>query len=143
MTEINSENIELKVDEYGLLHIKFVNLKGQLYGNVFSYTSKSGGNTEPLIVYALYVAELSNISWEETYDVESTQNSDGKYEIQYKKGVESLISYDIFRFTILKGSKGNENKDNIKLKNLNFSILKAYLKEISGLILEALQNILK
>ncbi len=34
--ELYFDNSELKVDENRLIHIKFINLKGQLYGSVFS-----------------------------------------------------------------------------------------------------------
>ena len=38
-TELTSKNIEFKFDEYGLLHLKFVNLKGQVSG-LFSSSTK-------------------------------------------------------------------------------------------------------
>ena len=44
------------------------------------------------------MTELSNINLEETYDDESTKNSDGKYEVQFKNMAESLI----LAFTVMK-----------------------------------------
>ena len=96
--ELYFDNSELKVDENRLIHIKFINLKGQLYGSVFSQTSKSGEKIKQHLAYAPIMTELSNINLEETYDDESTKNSDGKYEVQFENMAESLI----LAFTVMK-----------------------------------------
>ena len=90
-----------------------------------------------------YTADLSNIAWEETYAVESTKKADGKYDVKFKSMTESSISYNIFRVTVSRKSKENENMVKLQIKKLNFTPLKNHLKKISGLILETLKNRLK
>jgi len=190
-TELTPKNIEFKFDEYGLLHLKFVNLKGKVTGSFFASlkpivpvkptikpivkptinpiikpitflpTVKSLPpkklETANIIKKAsilrkmppifrwsnTYTADLSNIAWEETYAVESTKKADGKYDVKFKSMTESSISYNIFRVTVSRKSKENENMVKLQIKKLNFTPLKNHLKKISGLILETLKNRLK
>ena len=190
-TELTHKNIEFKFDEYGLLHLKFVNLKGKVTGSFFASlkpivpvkptikpivkptinpiikpitflpTVKSLPpkklETANIIKKAsilrkmppifrwsnTYTADLSNIAWEETYAVESTKKADGKYDVKFKSMTESSISYNIFRVTVSRKSKENENMVKLQIKKLNFTPLKNHLKKISGLILETLKNRLK
>jgi len=176
-TELTPKNIEFKFDEYGLLHLKFVNLKGKITGS-FSASSRKifvnptikpisvksiSANTlntlenvkkiiKPTILPRIppyfrllntYTADLSNIAWEETYAMESTKKADGKYDVKFKSMTESSISYNIFRVTVSRKSKEDENMVKLQIKNLNFAPLKNHLKKISGLILETLKNRLK
>ena len=176
-TELTPKNIEFKFDEYGLLHLKFVNLKGKVTGSFFASlkpivpvkptikpivkptinpiikpitflpTVKSLPpkklETANIIKKAsilrkmppifrwsnTYTADLSNIAWEETYAVESTKKADGKYDVKFKSMTESSISYNIFRVTVSRKSKEDENMVKLQIKNLNFTPLKNHLKK--------------
>ena len=147
-TELNSNNIQFRFDEFGLLHLKFLNIKGQVTGTTStkhtSYiTNVSGKKRIPFTFYTSFTAELNNINWEETYAVESTKKADGKYDVKFKSMNESPISYNIFRINIRNASKEEETITKIQINKLNFTPFKAHLKKISGLILETLQNRLK
>ena len=186
-TELTPKNIEFKFDEYGLLHLKFVNLKGKVTGSFSASRTVIPKPTIKPIIKAMpslptvksipvkslitlekvntvkkptilpreprippyfrwlntYTADLSNIAWEETYAMESTKKADGKYDVKFKSMTESSISYNIFRVSVSRGSKEDENMVKLQIKKLNFTPLKNHLKKISGLILETLKNRLK
>ena len=141
--ELTANNIQFKFDEYGLLHLKFVNLKGQVSGIISGSSFTKINGIMRFRRLSRYRADLSNITWEETYAVESTKKADGKYDVKFKSMTESSISYNIFRVAITRGQKGEEANVKLQIKNLNFTPLKSHLKKISGLILETLKNRLK
>ena len=98
-TELNTNNIQFRFDEFGLLHLKFVNIKGIVKGTTFTkHIAYLGGGKysikRPFTFYTSFTAELS-INWEETYAVESTQKADGKYDVKFKSMSESSIAYNI------------------------------------------------
>ena len=142
-TELTTNNIQFKFDEYGLLHLKFVNLKGRVSGVASGSSITNSNGFMRFRRLSRYTADLSNITWEETYAVESTQKADGKYDVKFKSMTESPISYNIFRVKITRGPKDEEANVKLQIKKLNFTPLKTHLKKISGLILETLKNRLK
>ena len=139
-TELNTNNIQFRFDEFDLLHIKFLNIKGKVTGTAstvkFSYIGKPTIR-KPFLNLTSFTAELNNINWEETYAVESTKKADGKYDIKFKSMNESQIAFNIFRIRI---EKEVETSTKIQINKLNFTPFKAHLKKISGLILETLKN---
>ncbi len=143
-TELNDNNIEFIFDEFGILHIKFINIKGQVRGNTFTkHTMHVGSGNMPYTFYSSYRAELSNITWEETFSVESTEKVDGKYDVKFKSMTESSISYDLFKLIMNNYSRGEDITTKAELEKLDFTPLKSHFKKISALILETLQNSLK
>ena len=135
--ELTSSNVQFKFDDMGLLHIKFVNLEAKIRGNTMTQKSKK---LYWMKVLAPFIAELSNIGWEETYSVKSKKMADGKYDIKIKSITESPISYKIFKFTMYDGTDEEQIKTKVQIKNLNFTPFKNYLKKISGAILDNLQK---
>ena len=136
-TELTSSNVQFKFDDMGLLHIKFVNLKGKIRGNTMTQKSKK---LHWMKILAPFIAELSNIGWEETYSVKSKKNADGKYDVRIKSITETPISYNIFKFTMYDGTDEEQIRTKVQIKNLNFTPFKNYLKKISGAILDNLQK---
>ena len=136
-TELTSSNVQFKFDNMGLLHIKFVNLKGKIKGSAPTRLSKK---LFWMRKFSPFKAELSNICWEETYSVKSKKMADGKYDIKIKSITESPISYKIFKFTMYDGTDEEQIKTKVQIKNLNFTPFKSYLKKISGAILDNLQK---
>jgi len=136
-TELTSSNVQFKFDNMGLLHIKYVNLKGKLKGDTKTERSKKLNWMKQI---SPFIAELSNISYEETYSVKSKKNADGKYDIKIKSITSTPISYKIFRFTMYDGSDEEQVKTKVQIKNLNFTPFKNHLKKISGSILDNLQK---
>ena len=145
--ELRANNVKFKLDEFNLLHLQFVNIKGKLKGTTFNkHTLYSNGKSDiktSFVIYDSFTAELDNISFEITYAVESTKKAIGKYDIKFKSMNESSISYNIFRFTMSNDSKEQEIETKIQINKLNFTPFKNYLKRISELILRRLQNRLK
>ena len=88
-SELKYHNIQFKFDLYGLLHIKFAYINGQVSGIIYTRIKYAAGNPQ-------YMAKLSNISWEETYAIESNKTANGKYDLKFKSVAESEISCNIF-----------------------------------------------
>ena len=138
-TEINTKNIQFRFDEYGLLHLKFVNLKCGLTGSFSLGTGKGiRFNT-----FKSFSAKLSNVSWDETYAVESTKRVDGKYDVKFKSMAESSLTFNVNRLVISNASADQIIQAKNQINRLNYTPFKNHLKKISGLILETLKNRLK
>ena len=132
-----SDNIQFRFDEYGLLHIKFINLK----------TSIKGGYAFPVMffkIFSEFTAQLNNFNWEQVFVVSQKDLGNGKLDIKFKSTEESAVNFSIFKYTV----KNNDIKDKmkeqiIKLKTLDFTPVKTELKKVAQLILETLQSDLK
>ena len=143
-TELNENNVQFKYDEFGLLHLKFVNLKALITGETNTpFFSYSGNTKVSLRKYCSFRAELSNVSWDETYAVDYTQKADGKKDVHFKSMGDTQVTYNVFRVTMNRGPKEEQNNIKAQIRGLNFSPFKAHLKKMSGLILETLKNRLK
>ena len=138
-TEINTQNIQFRFDEYGLLHLKFVNLKCRLTGSF----SLGKGKGIRFNTFKSFSAKLSNVSWDETYAVESTKRVDGKYDVKFKSMAESSITFNVNRLVISNASADQIIQAKNQINRLNYTPFKNHLKKISGLILETLKNRLK
>lgn len=133
--EINSNNVQFKYDEFGLLHIKFVNLKfkisGTFYFNLKIFRKSIG-----------FSALLNNFNWEITYALSSTKLSNGKFSLKYKPTGESDVSCYVSNLKL--------NEDFMKpltekiipsqIKKLDFSSVKLHLKKLVKVIFDTLQN---
>ena len=143
-TELNENNVQFRYDEFGLLHLKFVNIKAQISGETTTpFYSYTGNAKVSFRRYCNFRAELSNLSWDETYAVDYTKKADGKKDVHFKSMGESQITYNVFRVTMMRGPKEEENNIKAQIRSINFSSFKAHLKKMSGLILETLKNRLK
>jgi len=59
---LTSDNIQFRFDDYGLLHIKFVNLRASITGkNYFKFTFFG--------IVIDFTAQLSNFNWEQVFVV--------------------------------------------------------------------------
>ena len=139
-TELNSNNIQFKFDEYGLLHIKFVNISGQVKAKDIPYKT---AHLFHRLAYTNYTVELNNINWEQTYAVSWTKTNSGKYDAKFKNMTESSISFNVIRVTLQKETKGKKFAVEYKIKKMDYTPLKSYLKKISGLIIETFQKKIK
>ncbi len=137
-TPINSNNVQFIFDEKGILHIKFINLKGELKGYTYII-----GKIRIYRGISPFTMELNNISLEEKYSIESTKKNDGKYDVKFKCIDTSSVSYNIIKFTMKDYSKDAETYARSRIEYLNFNPFKQYLQKISELILESLKNKLK
>ena len=143
---LTSNNIQFSFDEYGLLHIKFINLKATVTGN---YILK--------MIFRItvpFTAKLNNFNWEQVFVVSKKDLGNGKLDIKFKPTEESKINYNMILYNKNNMVMTNTNTkgpfpfpfiENIKngLKDLDFNSLKNQLKKVAQLILETLQSDLK
>ena len=140
LQQLYSNNVQFRFDEYGLLHIKFVNLKISISGNF-----KFGGGFLNILFSGPFTVDLTNFIWEHTVAVSSSKNS-GKYNINSKYISESDIYY-ISRFKlkphIVKiGDTSNPIKKEFEnnFKKFNLNNFKEYMKKIIKSIFNSLEN---
>ena len=131
-------NFQFKFDDFGLLHIRYVNLRLKVTG--FSKVS--------VIAFRLssqFSAELTNFSWEQIYAVKVIDNGNGKVDLKKTKTSEIEANYNINKLTIQKINQKysiNDIQTIIKnqIKQLNLEPLKAQLRRVTELIFETLQT---
>jgi len=139
-----SNNIQFRFDEYGLLHIKFVNLKVTVTGKYKYRYFVFNGNVP-------FTVKLNNFSWEQVFVISKNELGNGKLDIKFKPTEESKISYNMAIYNSKNKDITNVNTgsfhfiENIKneVKNLDYNPLKNQLQKIAQLILETLQSDLK
>ena len=134
---LNSGNIQFKFDDFGLLHIKYVNLKlilsGRNKSKVYAFSFSSD-----------FTAELTNFSWEQIYAVKVSDLGNGKVDLKKTKTSELEANFNINKLTIQKIDPKANKQDleaNIKaqLKLVNLEPLKQQLRKVTDLIFETLQ----
>ena len=135
---LNPGNIQFKFDDFGLLHIKYVNLKLKVTGyskvSVISFRLSSQ-----------FTAELSSFSWEQIYAVKVSDLGNGKVSLKKTKTSEGEASFNINKLIIQNiNTKANQQdlQANIKaqLKLINLDPLKQQLRKVTDLIFETLQT---
>ena len=134
------DNIQFRFDEYGLLHIRFANLKATVEGN-----RKIGRFTS----FKVFSAKINNFSWEQVFVVSKRDLGNGKLDIKYKPTEESPVNFSITLHNQNNSpdkKKFNEAMEKFtlaSLKSLDFTPIKNQLKKVAQLILETLQSDLK
>ena len=137
---LTSDNIQFRFDDYGLLHIKFINLKATVTGrNYFRFLF--GISTD-------FTAQLSYFNWEQVFIVAKKDLGNGKLDIKFKSTEESAVNFSVFRFTSKRQNMQEfplpiEQNIKLNLKKLDFTPVKNQLKKVAQLILETLQSDLK
>ena len=138
---LTSDNIQFRFDDYGLLHIKFANIRASITGkNYFKFA------LFPILID--FTAQLSNFNWEQVFIVAKKDLGNGKLDIKFKPTEESAVNFSIFRFTSKRQNFQElklplEQNIKYKLKTLDFTPVKTQLKKVAQLILETLQSDLK
>ena len=135
---LNSGNIQFKFDDFGLLHIKYVNLKlilsGRNKSKVYAFSFSSD-----------FTAELTNFSWEQIYAVKVSDLGNGKVDLKKTKTSELAINFNINKLTTQKINQKYSIKDietiiKNQITQLNLEPLKAQLRKVTELIFETLQS---
>ena len=133
--ELNSNNVLFTFDEFGLLHIKFVNFNLKITGN---YQLKF-----PFHIFSnVFSSQLTNFNWEETYALSSTKLANGKYSIKYKFTADTDLNFNTLtpQLNNDKLKKFSEAVIKGNLKTLDFSSFKLHLKKLVKLIFDTIQN---
>ena len=105
------------------MDIKYVNIKGQIKAKVIPYETALLFHR---LAFTNYTVELNNINLEETYAVKWTNLDSGKYNVKFKNMTESAISFNIFKVTLQKETKGKKISVELKIKRLNYTPLKSH-----------------
>ena len=134
--DLNSKNVEFKFDEFGTLHVKYINLKLNVNGK---YTS----TYRRYYKYSTsFTAELVNASLEQIYGVKSQKLENGKNDIKFGHLSDSEVSFNSVK--LYKGPSGNMQKS---IKNLmadiDFTPLKFHFQKVTNVILDKLSSNLK
>jgi hypothetical protein len=124
------DNIQIKFDEYKLLHIKYVNLKADLTGQ-YKYRKIFEFSTS-------FTAQITNFNWEQVFVVSQDNLANGKIDIKFKSHEESVLNFNIFRLTSKKVKYDNDIKKNLLI--FDYAALKDQLRKISNLIFDTLQT---
>ena len=135
---LNPGNIQFKFDDFGLLHIKYVNLK-------LTLTGKNKARVYAFSVSSDFGAELTNFSWEQVYAVKVNDLGNGKVDLKKTKTSEAELNYNINKLTMQKfNQKYNIKEIETVIKNqiklLNLKPLKAHLRWITELFFVTLQS---
>ena len=142
---LTPDNIQFKFDDFGLLHIKFVDLIPIIKGKK-QQTSKLRRNK------ASFSAKLNHFIWEQVFVVTKKELENGKIDLKFKLTEESDIKFNIFEFEKSSESFGtvgssysnvSDGSIKSKIKTMYLNPVKNELKKISQLILETLQSNLK
>ena len=134
---LNAGNFQFRFDDFGLLHIRYVNLRVKVTGSskvsVYAFRLSSD-----------FTAELSNFSWEQIYAVKVSDLGNGKVDLKKTKTSETSINFNVNKLTFQKiDAKANKQDIEANIKTqvplLNLEPLKQQLRKITDLLFETLQ----
>ena len=132
--ELGKNNTHFSLDEYNVLHVKFINLKGKMTGRF------KAGNIWKTGAYQDFVANLTNITYEQSYNVKTTKEANEKYSFKYRKVGESELNFKVsLNFTsssFISNRALYTDMATSSIKNLNFTEFRAHLGKLQGLLLD-------
>ena len=91
--DLTDKNAKFTIDEFGVLHVKYTNLKLTLKGSYPISTIRS------LRYSTSFTATLSNVTFEFIYGIASKQLEDGKHEFKFGLTSESGVTFKLTKFT--------------------------------------------
>ena len=135
LVELNKNNTNFTIDEFDVLHIKFVNLKANMTGQYrYKNNLKFGGQ------YQTFRANLTNITFEQTFTLLTTKQANGTYTLKYRTIGTNGLTLKVKNFDFI--YYGDKDKAlavkaaSASLKNLNYNGLKSYLIRLQNVILD-------
>ena len=134
-TDLVPGNVQFKYDDFGLLHITFVNLKLHVSG---AYYVKNGNERKTIN----FSADLNNLKWERTYAI-SSKIVNKLYNIKFQPTADFAIS---FKTSNIKLGNYLNTKSLVEkmlpgqLKTINFSAFKQHLEKLVSVLFETLQT---
>ena len=130
-------NILIKVDEFGVLSIKYANIKATLTGKYSYFFQFWKADVD-------FTAQLNNVNWEVTYLTSIYEIGNEKIDIKLKKNSESQLNYNIGKLTTIKIRGDDHDKVmkeiNITLKKVDFTPLQNEFSKLTQLILDTLKS---
>jgi hypothetical protein len=130
-TELTGKNAEFKVDEFGVLHVKYTNLELTLKG------SFPTGTVRRLKNMSSFTATLSNVNFELIYGFASKELSTGKHEFKFGLTSETPVTFKISKFVSAKKvSSTYESDAKLQINKIDFTPLKTHFKKVTQLVFD-------
>ena len=137
--ELTPDNVEFRFDESQDLYIKFVKLKLNIKGQVHA-TKRSLSKFK---IVDLYTAKLYDVTYEEKFWIRSKKKEEGKYDLRYSHCGDSKVSFKVASFIVEKDSTQTASFYQSQINKLSLNYFQNHLKQLSKIILQALENKLK
>jgi len=135
LSSLNENNVQIIMDEFGLIEFKYINLKFALTGKFYNPYLRENAPMK---------ADITEFCWGQTFYVKTQKLDNGKYSLNYKQTDNSEIKFNVRNFsTDIKNRtvrKATTNTFPKTMKNFNFKLLKDFLERISKLTFENLKK---
>ena len=131
--ELTSKDVAFKKDDYGLLHVKYSNLKLTLKG-IYPRTVRKN-----ISILNSFTALLSNANFEFIYGVTSKDLTNGKHEFKFTFKNETPVNFKLSKFTPDKNIKDNSASEaaaKLQINKVDFAPLKAHFKKVTQIVFE-------
>lgn len=132
---LTGKDASFKKDDFGLLHVKYSNLKLTLKGTYPTTTDK-----RKLKFANPFTASLSNANFELIYGVTSKDLTNGKHEFTFTFKNETAVNFKLSKFTTT-GKKTNtttasEAAAKLQINKVDFAPLKAHFKKVTQIVFD-------
>ena len=135
LSSLNENNVQIIMDEFGLIEFKYINLKFALTGKLINAYLRENAPMK---------ADITEFCWGQTFYVKTKKLDNGKYSLNYKQTDNSEIKFNVRNFSAdIKNRSVRKTTTNIfpkTMKNFNFKLLKDFLERISKLTFENLKK---
>ena len=129
--DLTGKNVEFKVDEFNVLHVKYTNLKLTLKGSFPTTIQRRLRN------YVSFTATLSNVHFEFLYGFTSKEVSLGKHEYKFGLTSETPVTFKVSKFTSGKNVTATyETSARSQITKVDFTPLKTHFKKVTQLIFD-------
>ena len=137
--DLNSKNVEFKLDEFGMLHVKYINLKLNLKGQYPSTYRRY------YKFYSSFTAELANGNMEQIYGIKYQKLENGKNDIKFGHISDSEVLFSGIKLISSKIVSGSNTEKSLKslIANLDFTPLKLHLQKVTNVVLDKISSNLK
>jgi len=131
---LTGKDASFKKDDFGLLHVKYSNLKLTLKGTYPTTGQRKLKFANP------FTASLSNANFELIYGVTSKDLTNGKHEFKFTFKNETAVNFKLSKFTTV-GKKTNttsasEAAAKLQINKVDFAPLKAHFKKVTQIVFE-------
>ena len=135
LSSLNENNVQIIMDEFGLIEFKYINLKFALTGKLINAYLRENAPMK---------ADITEFCWGQTFYVKTKKLDNGKYSLNFKQTDNSEIKFNVRNFSAdIKNRtfrKATTNTFPKTMKNFNFKLLKDFLDRIAKLTFENLKK---
>lgn len=142
LKELTNKNVNFTIDEFDVLHIKFVNLRANMTGQY-----KFKNLWKKVDAYQTFKANLTNITFEQSFTLATVKNANGTYTLKYKEIGQNGLTFKVKNLSFVYIAESDRalavKTATSSLKSLNFKSLSLYLIKLQKLILDTVREDLK